>query len=179
MRSLDVALSEWVVDGRTSFLTPVMTFLSLWWVKDLLGPLVALAIDVRRRERPWRFGLVLASTLLASWACSLLKGVVDRTRPATQGLWSALVDVPSSASFPSGHATTAFAAAVALGLLVPRLRVIALVLAAAVACSRVYLGVHFVGDVTAGALLGSFVAWSVVTLGRSGPRNVAHGAPTR
>jgi undecaprenyl-diphosphatase len=70
---------------------------------------------------------------------------------------NALVSLPSSASFPSGHAATSFAAAAALSVLVPRLRVPALVLAALVAISRVYLGVHFWVDVLAGAFLGAAI----------------------
>jgi membrane-associated phospholipid phosphatase len=65
--------------------------------------------------------------------------------------------VPGSASFPSGHAATAFAAAVAVGVLYPRIRTPLLALAATVALSRVYLGVHFATDVLAGSVLGAAI----------------------
>ena len=57
-------------------------------------------------------------------------------------------------SFPSGHATVAFACATVLALAVPRLRVPFFVLAALIAFSRVYVGVHYPFDVLAGAVLG-------------------------
>jgi undecaprenyl-diphosphatase len=57
-------------------------------------------------------------------------------------------------SFPSGHATVAFACATVLALAVPRLRVPLFVLAALIAFSRVYVGVHYPFDVLAGAVLG-------------------------
>jgi undecaprenyl-diphosphatase len=66
---------------------------------------------------------------------------------------------------PSGHASTAFAAALAVGLAHPRLRWPLLALAALVALSRVWLGVHYLTDVIAGAALGAAVAaglWLVV-----------------
>ena len=59
---------------------------------------------------------------------------------------------------PSGHATTAFAAALAAGLVHPRLRVPLLVLAGLIAVSRVWLGVHYPSDVLVGAAVGSAVA---------------------
>ena len=77
----------------------------------------------------------------------------------------ALVGLPGSPSFPSGHAMTAFAVAAAIALLAPRLRWPMLGLAAVIGFSRVYLGVHFWLDVLVGTALGVAiglsVAWSV------------------
>lgn len=64
----------------------------------------------------------------------------------------------STSSFPSGHTTTAFAAAVALGILMPRFRVVWWTIGAAVAMGRVATGSHFPSDVVAGAWLGSITA---------------------
>ena len=65
------------------------------------------------------------------------------------------------ASFPSGHATTAGAVAVALGLLAPRWRVALAVVAVLVAMSRVMIGVHYPSDVLTGLFLGGFFAHRV------------------
>ncbi len=62
------------------------------------------------------------------------------------------------ASFPSGHATTAFALAALLALLYPRWAAGFLALAALIGLSRVVLGAHFPSDVLAGAALGTGVA---------------------
>ena len=80
--------------------------------------------------------------------------------------------MPHSSSMPSGHATTAFAAAVAVGLVHPRLRWPLLVLAALVAVSRVWLGVHYLTDVIAGAALGTSVA--LVPVGSVSRRVATH-----
>jgi undecaprenyl-diphosphatase len=84
--------------------------------------------------------------------------------------------VPGSASFPSGHAATAFAAAVAVGVLFPRLRKPLLLLAATIAASRVYLGVHFATDVLVGSLLGAAIGLAMGLAARwaqATPRSLA------
>jgi membrane-associated phospholipid phosphatase len=143
-----------------------MLLLSAWWVKDVLFALAAFVHDLRRRSPPWSALLVGVATLVAAQAANALKTVFHRPRPFAQELWSGLGSLPSSASMPSGHAATAAAGAVALGMLVPRARPAAYALAGLVCVSRVYLGVHFAGDVLAGALLGALIAAVVVLAGR-------------
>ena len=94
-------------------------------------------------------GFVVASALNA-----LLKDLVDRDRPPEAMGFDALVGVPGSPSFPSGHAMTAFATAAAVAVLAPRMRWPVLTLAALIAFSRVYLGVHFWLDVLVGSVFG-------------------------
>ena len=69
------------------------------------------------------------------------------------------------ASFPSGHAAMSFAGATFLALAAPRLAPALFVLAAAVAYSRVYVGVHYPLDVVAGAALGAAVGVGFRVLG--------------
>jgi undecaprenyl-diphosphatase len=71
---------------------------------------------------------------------------------------------------PSGHAATAAAAAGVVALLHPRRRLPLAPLVAAIALSRVYLGVHYPSDVLAGAALGLAIAWAVVALARRAVR---------
>jgi undecaprenyl-diphosphatase len=69
-----------------------------------------------------------------------------------------LVPMPTSTSFPSGHAASAFAFAYAVGRHLPLLAVPIRLLAAAVAYSRVHTGVHYPGDVVIGAITGGGTA---------------------
>jgi len=62
------------------------------------------------------------------------------------------------ASFPSGHTTTSFAAALALGMILPRHKPWFLLAALLIAVSRIVLDVHYLSDVVAGAMLGMAVA---------------------
>ncbi len=87
-----------------------------------------------------------------------MKLVGERRRPHRTQLgvpekrW---VRMPSSASFPSGHSASAAAFGVAVGAVLPQLRAPLRAAAAVVAFSRVYTGVHYPGDVIAGASVGA------------------------
>jgi undecaprenyl-diphosphatase len=111
------------------------------------------AVD-RPRRAAWRRA---THAVLATYALNtLLKLVLRRGRPRLPGL-APLIGTPTALSFPSAHASTAFAGARAysrLGLPAPPLYG----LAAALAGSRLYLGVHYPSDVAAGAVLGTAVA---------------------
>jgi undecaprenyl-diphosphatase len=91
-----------------------------------------------------------------------MKALFDRDRPPLRYAEPRpLVRVPHDASFPSGHAATSFAAATMLALAFPRLAPLLFVLAAAVAFSRVYVGVHYPLDIVGGAVLGMLVAFAL------------------
>ena len=165
LASLDEALLRLVLDLRWGPLTALMALLSAWWVKGVVIAAAGALADWRRRPRsvPWSSLLATAALLLASLASGLLKDAFDRARPA---LAEPLVSLPADASLPSGHAATAAAAAGVVALLHPRLRLPLAGLVAAIALSRVYLGVHYPSDVLAGAGLGLAIAWLVVALAR-------------
>ena len=74
------------------------------------------------------------------------------------------VRMPASTSFPSGHAASGFAFASAIGRDQPWLGLALRFLAAAVAYSRVHTGVHYPGDVVAGALIGASTGQAVAGL---------------
>ena len=69
-----------------------------------------------------------------------------------------LVPMPTSTSFPSGHAASAFAFAYAVGRHLPLLAMPIRLLAAGVAYSRVHTGVHYPGDVVIGSITGAGIA---------------------
>jgi undecaprenyl-diphosphatase len=84
------------------------------------------------------------------------KRIWSRRRPDRAGVSDERdVRMPTSASFPSGHAASGFAFAAAVGWNQPWLGVSLRFLAAAVAYSRVHTGVHYPGDVVVGSLIGA------------------------
>lgn len=91
----------------------------------------------------------------------LVKPVARRRRPDRPGAAvpeERRVPMPRSRSLPSGHSASAFAFATGVGGTMPRAGSALRLLAAAVAYSRVHTGVHYPGDVVAGALVGATLA---------------------
>jgi membrane-associated phospholipid phosphatase len=122
------------------------------------------ALDPARRARWRRASATVAGTYALNMA---MKQAIRRPRPRLVGL-PALTGTPTRLSFPSAHASTSFAGALSytrLGL--PAAPLYAL--AAGLALSRLYLGVHYPSDVLAGIALGTLVAALVPdpSLGRS------------
>lgn len=121
-------------------------------------------------RRPRIILLVGGALLVAHLATAAIKDAVDRSRPPSRlPEIEPLVSVPSSAAFPSGHAATGFAAALVLAVSLPRHAPALVALAAAIAFSRLYVGVHFPSDVAAGAILGVLVATGLLLLARARP----------
>jgi undecaprenyl-diphosphatase len=116
-------------------------------------------------RRSW-FLLALVTADLAADGLSLaLRQWIGRDRPPLVFEEPRpLVHVPHTGAFPSGHASTAFASATVIAWASRRLAVPAYVLAAAIAWSRVYVGVHWPLDVLGGAAVGVLVAIALLKL---------------
>jgi undecaprenyl-diphosphatase len=151
-----------VVDHRWQPLDDVFIWLSR--IGSWGAVWIAIAVVVALLQRRWQpAAFVVLALLAANGLASLLKVAVGLKRPPPDG---ALVAMPHSSSFPSGHAAMAFAGAVVLSAFVPRAAPAFFVLAAAIAYSRLYLGVHWPLDVLAGAVLGAATALLLLAAAR-------------
>lgn len=110
-----------------------------------------------------RLAFLFLAIGLPSLCVSIVKRLIGRARPFVGGSADPFLYAPFGwkveyASMPSGHATTAFAAAVAIGALWPRTRPLMWAYALVIAVSRVVLTAHHPSDVLAGALVGALGA---------------------
>lgn len=154
MIGLDQRVQHWIVVHRLGWLDPVLQAVTWAGTFGAVFLVLGLALALLRRRRA-PAAAVVAAVVLGDLAARVLQAAVGRDRPPLRTpLPAPLVDLPNSGSFPSGHATVAFAAATVLALALPRGAVPLLALAAAVAFSRVYVGVHYPLDVLASAALG-------------------------
>lgn len=173
LAALDQALYEAVTVTRTPTLDYALRRLSAAADHSKISFTVAglLALFPGRPRRAAALGV--AAIGVASASANLLgKRLVRRPRPhraVDSPFPGRHVPMPESASFPSGHTASAVAFAAAVGPALPVVTVPLGLLACAVGYSRIHTGVHYPGDVVAGAVLGTGAAAVVLaTVGRQG-----------
>jgi undecaprenyl-diphosphatase len=173
-----------VAAQRTATLTDLARIVTWAGSAFLLVPLALIACLAFARTGLHREALAVALSLGGAMLISVwVKLLVSRPRPPVEHLQAV-----TGSSFPSGHATQASAfwfslvfamrAAGASPKLTRAAAGIALLIVLVVAASRVYLGVHYPGDVVAGMLLGAGWATYVSRCLRE-PESLSQGAQDR
>ena len=155
-----------LAEHRTEEKTGILLFLSNTYRYGDVGIPAGLLIgglvsnDRQMRENAL---YVASSTAISYGLTELLKLIVKRPRPYIQNIRIVPVYRAMGTSFPSGHTSSTIATATALSMAYPKWYVIApaFLWAGSVSYSRMYLGVHYPTDVTAGALLGAGTAASL------------------
>jgi membrane-associated phospholipid phosphatase len=155
------ALDHAVYDAVASTPTPTLDVPARWLSKaanySVLSILIAGVLGTvgghgGRRAAVRGLTAIGATSIFANL---ILKPVFTRRRPRRSTVIAGRgTRMPTSGSFPSGHAASAFAFAAAVTVDLPRLAFPLYALATAVAYSRVHTGVHYPSDVMAGTVLG-------------------------
>jgi len=160
-------LPPWLVDGAYE----ITDFGRSGWILVPLGTLIVLialfaspALDRMSRALlaavVVRLGYLFIAVGLPGLVSTLAKRWIGRVRPSAAGpfAYEPFSWRPEYASLPSGHATTAFAALVAFGIVFPRIGPVLWLYALFVAATRVVVSAHYPSDVIAGAAFGAFGA---------------------
>ena len=153
-------LEFWVLDGIQTLRTPagdvLMPFITSFGNGGVIWIVLTVILLLIPKTR--KTGLILgAALILDGILCNLLlKNLMRRIRPCDiNDAVRLLIPYPSDYSFPSGHTAVSFAAASALYFAGEKyLWKAALVLAAFIAFSRMYLYVHYPTDVLGGVVIG-------------------------
>lgn len=172
-QAMDVLLSQYIYSWRSSFLNPIMEFISLLGADFTLiaGSVVAILLALKKhRHEAQLFVSVLVLGVLIN---NVLKLFFQRPRPTIDPLF----DLSASFSFPSGHAMNSFIFYCLLAYFVYHFTknrtlsiwasIAALGLILLIGLSRVYLGVHYPSDVIAGYIAGLFVFVTAIVLDKT------------
>ncbi len=155
--------SPWM-DSLMLGVTTVSTHAAVWL-------LTAALLILSNRGRRTGCSMVLAVLIALVVADLVMKPLFCRERPCDLADFELLVSVPTTYSLPSGHTAMAFAPATVMFLRDRRAGTVALVFAALVGLSRMYLFVHWPTDVVVGALVGIASGYVAVPLtGRAAAR---------
>ncbi|MBC5773422.1 phosphatase PAP2 family protein [Pontibacter sp. KCTC 32443] len=171
---LDKELFVYLNDMQSPFWDPIMVFASdkYVWIPFYLGLIGYVIWKYKRQSIPMLLLAVLTIALADSITSGIFKPYFARLRPCHDETLSDVINLVAGCGgkfgFMSSHAANAFGFAVFFNLILSDrytiFKVILVAWAVIVSYSRIYLGVHFPGDVVGGAIVGSFAAY-VCSLG--------------
>ena len=146
-------------DIHNPALDTVMVFVSALGNAGIFWIAVGLLLLITTRYRRGGAQMLVAMAVTFIIGNLILKNLVARERPC----WidrevQLLMASPSDYSFPSGHSMNGFAGSVSLLCIDKRIGIPAVILAAVIAFSRLYLFMHFPTDVFAGIVIGLVIA---------------------
>jgi undecaprenyl-diphosphatase len=172
LNELDTRLFLYLNGKHNAFFDPIMYWAShkLFWI-PFYAFLLFIIIREYRKQSPYILvSIAVLITLCDQTASHLIKKAVQRLRPSHEPALEGLVHLSKAGpggqyGFVSSHSANAFGLAVFLVLLLPpRYRVLKFILlfwACLVAYSRIYVGVHYPGDVIVAGLIGALLAFIV------------------
>lgn len=151
----EFALLDWMQTHlRSGLLDSIMPVITALANKGIFWIAVTLIMFIPRRTR--KYAHVAAFALLLGLLCTnmIIKPLVARIRPYDVREILLLIKAPTDYSFPSGHTQASFAVATSLCMWKRKIGIPALLLAALIAFSRMYLYVHYPTDILVGLIFG-------------------------
>jgi undecaprenyl-diphosphatase len=140
-----------------------MVFVTMLGNSGFLWIFIAFLLLSQKRYQRCGIPLICALSLTMFLSDDVLKPLIGRLRPSDKfPELLLLISKPHSPSFPSGHTAVAFASAAVLFHYYRIAGILAYLMAALIAYSRLYLFVHYPTDILGGILLGSVIAYMMI-----------------
>tara|TARA_B100001146_G_C16154655_1_gene422800 strand:+ start:329 stop:937 length:609 start_codon:yes stop_codon:yes gene_type:complete len=166
---IDKNLMIWINNSLSNqvfdLLMPIVTNENLWVFPILI--LIGYLGYFSGKRGKIAIGILLITTISCDAICAqILKPWIGRIRPSHEIVdqINLLASKGGKWSFPSNHAANSFAAATVLSYFYERFKIVSYSLAFLIALSRIYVGVHYPGDILAGGIVGYSLAWIMLTL---------------
>jgi len=172
LEQLDQKLFLFLNSINSPFYDQVMYTLTgkLIWIPLYLSIIIFLAYKYKRKFLILLIFIIVAA-ILADQTSVIIKNLTQRLRPCHEPELKGLIHLINGEcggmySFVSSHASNSFdVALISLLLIKKRWYSISIIIwALVVGYTRIYLGVHYPGDVICGSLLGAFIGWSMISL---------------
>lgn len=173
--NFDLSVFEWIQSIQSGILNAIMVVITTLGDEGIIFIAMALVLMCTKKYR--KAGVTILLALVVMMVCNnlVLKELIARERPfnlyeldpvkyadwggeAARYVFPNLVHQPSSYSFPSGHTSSAFAAAIAVLWYDRKIGIPTTIFAALMGFSRIYVEVHYCTDVIAGAIVGIIYA---------------------
>ena len=169
LSSLDKSILLWIHKYLSNtimdWIMPVITEKNNWIIPIFLL-ILFLAFKAGKRGKITLFLVILSIGITDSICAQILKPLFERIRPSHLDLdgLNLLVGKGGKWSMPSNHAANIFTLAVIFSYFYERYKLYLFSLALTIAFSRLYVGVHYLGDVIIGSIIGYSIAWFILTL---------------
>ncbi len=173
LEHLDQQLLLFINSHNSPFWDTVMYTLSgrVIWAPLYLAILIYLGVRYKRKFLVILIFIILAVSMADQFSVQLFKNVFHRLRPCHEPSLQGLIHLVNGEcgglyGFISSHASNSFNVAL-LSLMFIRKRwytISIITWASVIGYSRIYLGVHYPGDVTCGAMLGALIGWGCYKL---------------
>ena len=173
LERLDQQLFLYLNSCYSPFWDTVMSAISgiLIWVPLYLAILIYLAVKYKRKFIVILLFIILGAALADQLSVQMFKNVFLRLRPCHDPYLEGLVHLVNGRcggmyGFVSSHAANSFNVAMLSMLFIKKrwFSVSIIIWARAIGYSRIYLGVHYPGDVICGSLLGILIGWGMYEL---------------
>lgn len=170
----DLQVFQWVANLYNPILDKIMVLITYSGEAGAIFIVISAILLFNKKYRKIGFCMLISMLIMLIFNNLILKEIFERSRPfnleltwwVEEYVYPNLVSYPSSFSFPSGHTSSAFAAAIACLWYNKKIGIPVTIFAFIMGFSRIYVGVHYFSDVVFGIIVGIICALAGVLVSK-------------